>query len=92
MDLFVRKLPIDIVMCIIDEFLVCFMKHLNGYIKKLKELEEKQKRYSNQIDDVTNFDKTSWIDDVSEFMEYRGVFVCEKEFKQKYDVKTKQYS
>ena len=78
MDLFAPQLPIDIVMHIIDEFIVCFMKNLNGYTKKLKELEERQKQYSNQTYDVTNFDKTSWTDDVSEFMEYRAYLFTKK--------------
>ncbi len=78
MDLFAPQLPIDIVKHIIDEFLVYFMKHLNGYTKKLNELEESQKRYSSQTYDVTNFNKISWTDDVSEFMEYKAYLLTKK--------------
>ncbi len=78
MDLFASQLPIDIIIYVIDEFIACFMKNLNGYTKKLKELEERQKQYSSQTDDVTNFDKTSWTGDVSEFIEYKAYLFTKK--------------
>lgn len=89
MDLFASQLPIEIVINIIDEFLACFVKHLNGHTKKLKELEEDQERYSIQTDDVSNFDKTSWDDNASEFMEYKGYVLTKKNLNR--DIAAKQH-